>query len=797
MAGLVSNIYPITNLHALSSKYRLYRIKGLKPEQDEYYQNCQRIVRILSYKLQNPVTIIEQDELPYLVVRDDATEEPETPFNVVDKKYVEFIPNSTKYDLNFSQLTPIQIPVAIRFLNFVIQGEIRERHRLWQPKSGTPFFNKSAKPLGQNRMRHPGFVARPIVFGETSIGICVDVTATVLDANPLPRILNRNDFWKWRNTKCIYRNGHQWYEIEVADIDDDYTVSTKPVIEDGETYNLLDLIVKKTADPKPIELTKVHSDGSVIIYYNSRGEERSAPSELCYPIYGTHDLKTGASHAHSILDPDIRKQSIQNVVRQYLNQMKFDDVLIQVDKHPLEIPNRSFVVPDIQFGNGKVLSVRKTPDAIHTDLDMLGQMRLSLIQDNDIGFYDKRLLDFHYVMLPQSVYDTYGKRLIDDLKDEVNHLFPQGKLDYNPTIVTYNDYGQRRSYQVQARIIEKKIKDYPWKPNACAIVMLHPIDDKKVREEDPLGGLVMRLLIDKSVKPAIIHSKDREGWYQLAHQNQNSVYVQSHDPKKRGRLLGYLRNVAINKVLLTNWRWPFILATPLHADIIVGLDVKNHTAGLVVVSKNGQFVRFLPKKSNQKEKLEFDQARSYLRLLLLEEITKNGKPVKYIVIHRDGTLFETERKGFNAAIKELKAEGKLPPDANLTIVEISKSSMISLRLFNVTYGKEANNNISNPQVGDYFIANKTEAFLCSTGRAFARRGTSNPLNIHYVEGEMSFEMCLEDIYALTTLAWTRPEDCSRDPITVKLNDRFLREQDTSFDGDVLDYNVEDKELVYE
>jgi hypothetical protein len=49
----------------------------------------------------------------------------------------------------------------------------------------------------------------------------------------------------------------------------------------------------------------------------------------------------------------------------------------------------------------------------------------------------------------------------------------------------------------------------------------------------------------------------------------------------RGKALGYLRNVALNHVILTNQQWPFELASPLHADVVIGLDVKAHSCCLI------------------------------------------------------------------------------------------------------------------------------------------------------------------------------------------------------------------------
>jgi hypothetical protein len=43
------------------------------------------------------------------------------------------------------------------------------------------------------------------------------------------------------------------------------------------------------------------------------------------------------------------------------------------------------------------------------------------------------------------------------------------------------------------------------------------------------------------------------------------------------------------------------------------------------------------------------------------------------------------------------------------------------------------------------------------------------------------------------LAWTRPEDCCRDPITIKLNDRWLGEDGTDVEeGDETDEIAEEE-----
>ena len=129
-------------------------------------------------------------------------------------------------------------------------------------------------------------------------------------------------------------------------------------------------------------------------------------------------------------------------------------------------------------------------------------------------------------------------------------------------------------------------------------------------------------------------------------------------------------------------------------------------------------------------------------------------------------------------------------DGTLTILEISKSAPVRLRLFEVQRTHGPRPYVQNPQVGFYAIINGNEGFLCSTGRAFPRRGTVQPLHIRCVREGIPLVQALEDVYALTTLAWTRPEDCSRYPITIKLTDRWLGEEASEFDEDALLYETE-------
>ncbi|HEY9853863.1 MAG TPA: hypothetical protein V6D28_30620 [Leptolyngbyaceae cyanobacterium] len=775
-----SNIFPFLNLSDLATQYQLYEIRGLK-SRAEYYQNRQNLIHRLSYQLKHPVTIIELDEKPCLVVSADAPEVPER-FQVI-RGIVYFNPTGSTFDLDYSLRTPQNDEICLRFLRFMVQSALFENAQLWQPSSGSPFFEKAPIQNFGSILLFQGCSVRPTFTESGQLGLCVDVQHKFISKDPLPTYLIEQTFQQYKATHCIYHFGHQWYEIQLSEVSD-LNVSEE-MIPDGDNWiSLLEYTIKRSRKPIPEDLASIAQDASVVHYFTNQNEDRAAIAALCHLVYDSGHPSIQKYHAHTILKPGVRRSKIRQLVEKYLQEITFGNVALKVSPTPEQAPQKVFILPDYRFGNGHKLSVRGTAEAEQITLDKVGQKRAELLRNPEVGMYVQERFDRQYLVLPQTVGDSFGSVFVEDLQKSVDRLYPAGG-GYQPEVIYYPDRGFR-TYIEQGKAILKTVEENGVQ-SGYAVVMLNPTS-MLPRQHDPLAALVVRKLKDFDLFAATIHSAMGKDCYEQRYDANGQPFYAVRD-HMNGKLQGYLRNVALNKVLLTNEKWPFVLDTPLLADVIIGIDVKHNTAGYIVINKNADRIWSLPPiQSTQKEQLSSEQIRACLIEILSTEAELATYQLVHIVIHRDGRMYECEIEGAKQAIDLLKTKGILPENATLTILEISKSAPVSLRLFDIV--GSSGQIVNNPKIGSYRIVGN-DGYLCATGRPFLRNGTVNPLHVRYVEGQLAFENCLEDVFYLTALTWTKPDDCSRYPITTKLNDRRLREDASEYDEDSFQFSLPD------
>jgi hypothetical protein len=415
----------------------------------------------------------------------------------------------------------------------------------------------------------------------------------------------------------------------------------------------------------------------------------------------------------------------------------------------------------------------------------------------DAGFFAKKPIDRQYLIMPKFMRDSFGPKFVEELKQQFTRLFcPTGEIPYDPVVITYNSNVRQSVYSLGNEILQSVSKFVHSSPlflyQGYGLVIIPKLGLHARTKEDELGNLLMSELRKIGIHVSISHTEIPSSAYvQVTFNGGQTGWTVVNDQRVARMFRGYMENLALNKVLLLNNRWPFVLGKPLHTDLVIGIDVKNNTAGFMITEKDGRHFRFVSSDSDQKEKLSSGHLSTKLHSILREGLEGSSFKVRDVTIHRDGKLFAEEIMGIKDAFDSLAKDGLIANDYNCNLVEIRKTSRIPVRFFETTTPLGASQEISlNPTFGCYKLFGST-GFLVTTGRPFTYQGTSKPLQVVKIEGELDLAMVLEDVFALANLAWTKPDSCLRIPITMKMLDIRLREWGGDYDEDQLRFEEED------
>lgn len=783
-----TNIFLIENLEDLNCKYDLYKVRGLNPNSENYHVNKQHLLNILRSKTHTPIQFFKSDK-DLLIAQLTGYEDLPDSESLI-RASVRIKKLNKDNELRFDSLTKQTAPLAKKFLEWELQHTFYNNNALWQPSSGFPYYHKSPDNTLKNKSKkvdvYNGFASRIILLNGNKLGVCVDVTNKYVSREYLPSQIERDYFnQNCRGNKCLYEYGKNWYEFKIQSLND--LKANEYILPNG--LDLFTDVHTKAGKYKLPSLLSLPEDCSVITYYNSRNEARHAPSGLCKLTYGTTHPEVKKIHKFTIKPPYKRRDEIRFIVNTYFNDLRFSQKRIILSNTPFTIPNRSFALPDLRFGNNKVLSIGGQAGTIRTTFEEYGNKKKELLYSKDAGLFNKeKILDRQYILLPNSISKTYGPLFIKDIKAMFKRLYTHDTdLVYSPNVFYYNDSVQKGVYRLGQEII-KAVEDNQI-PFGFGLVMIPKIKSKYKNKEDELANLVMKELRERDLFVSVIHTsvlKDSYNIYQDRNGNISCTLVSDNRGLKKYK--GYLQNVILNKILITNNYKPFILRTPLNADLIIGIDVKNETAGFTAISKNTEIIFFENSESHYKEQLGKNEVRSKIYQIINDE--RDFHNIESIVIHRQGKVFPTEIEGINLALNKLANKGIISPNFNCTFVDLRTSSRVPYRQFYIKNNEYHHiESIYNPRIGSYFLLSDEEGYLCNTGFPYYHKGTTNPLHI-LKNGPMDMKSVMKDVFYTANLTWTKIDYCSRQPITIKLNDIRLREIAGEYDEDALMYEVE-------
>lgn len=781
--SIETTCFRIDGLDALRTTYRLYQVAGLRRGGRDYYSNFQRLVRQLSFGMRAPVTTYDVRGETCLVV---PTESEAPPGHVMLVGAVaELRDTGNTIDLDFTDGHPEFNPVRLRFLQFIFQGALWQDSRLWQPGAGQPFFfKKPEKQLLGGIDLYEGFAVRAALHPEGGFGLVMDLRRKLVSGSPLPTRARREHINALKGRSCVYKMGHNWFEVTLDGLSD-LSIGKPSIQLDGEAVSLIDYLHRKSRKPVPASIANLSPDGAAVYYRTNGPGQRSAPAALCHLVEDTHSREGARHQRETVIEPRDRRRQINRLVSMFLTQVSVGNVSLSVSDQAGLTRAKPFSPPSLCFGNDVTLSLNGNGHHVRAAIHDYGRSRLTCLMDKEAGFFEQSPLDRQYFVLPKSVENSYGPQFLEDLKTRVQDLYPSGG-GYDPEVIVYDDLNTERDFTGQSRAIREAVGNSQVKPG-YALVMVHRYG-RRPRSADQLAAWTTKefpTLFELSA--AVIHTDMARKAYGSRTCGDETRYAVREN--ERNRFSGYLRNVALNKILLTNGKWPFVLDTPLHADVVIGIDVKNNTAAFTLIANGGKIVRFSTSASRQKERLLKSQVAQFVSDLIRRENSYFSQRPKQIVIHRDGRAWQAEIEGLKEACGQLTIEGCLDPGWHLTVVEIAKSAPAPLRLFDVRKPEgETRTHVENPTVGNWVQMAPNEGYVCTTGHPFRIPGTANPLHIRRTAGQMSIEHCLSDVFSLSCLTWTRPEGAMRLPLSIKLCDRSLFDEATEYDQDAIEFD---------
>jgi Piwi domain len=779
-----TNSFKITGLDDLKITYRLFQIVGLRRDGMDYYGNVQKLSRRLSSQMRAPVTTYERNDETFALVPEGYGEPPSEVLLVGGVAMLR--DKGDTIVLSFRSDGSNLDPIRMRFLQFSVESPLRREPRLWRPGSGRPFFfRKPGKALGDLDL-YEGFTVRVVPHSEGGFGVMVDLRRKLVARLPLSDSIMREEVARLKGRSCLYRMGNDWYEISLSGLSD-AKVGERSIPLDGKAVSLIDYLHTRSSKPVPPSIAGLSPEGAAVYYRENGPEQRSAPAALCHLIEDTH-AESGARHqSETTVEPGIRYHQINRIVRMFLGSLLVGGVELKVSEKAGFAEDELLPVPTLLFGNDRKLK----PVDDGNDLDMVrdySRLRLRTLEDSSAGFFEQSLLARQYFIVPKSVHNSSGAQFLHDLKAQMKSFYPSGG-DYDPEVIAYDDLTGSRDFAGQSRAIRAALEVADVQPG-FGLLMVHRAEQRP-RSADKLAAWAVKELAQKfQMMSSVIHTDMVRRAYTTQRRGSGIRYVAKESEQRR--LRGYIRNVVLNKILLTNGKWPFVLDTPLNADVVIGIDVKNSTSAFTLIAGGGRIIRFSISPSRQKERLLKNQVAQYVADLLRKERRNLPTEPAEIVVHRDGSAWDSEIEGLKEACRQLAIEGVISEGWRLNIVEIAKSAPAPMRIFDVNPGRDGRETVvENPVVGSWVGIGDNEGFVCTTGRPFTIPGTARPLHVKRRYGEMPIESCLSDVFDLSCLTWGRPESAMRLPISIKLCDRSLFEEAEDVNVDEVEFGSDD------
>lgn len=182
--------------------------------------------------------------------------------------------------------------------------------------------------------------------------------------------------------------------------------------------------------------------------------------------------------------------------------------------------------------------------------------------------------------------------------------------------------------------------------------------------------------------------------------------------------------------------------------------------------------RTIPKPDTKHESINKRILTDSIEQLLVERLWRRFDPLTSLLVQRDGRFCGEEEQAVLEAVGRLKQSNRILEDAEVSLVDLRKTSENPVRLWEI----DSFGNVNNPLEGTALHLNAKTLVIASTGQATLRQGTANPFMLVSNGHCNDINRAGQAVFAATQLNWSSPQVAQRLPIHVKNSDELLQDR---------------------
>src|SRR6266542_736270 len=583
------NLFRINNLPEMNFSYKLvdFNLHFNTGQEDRFNKQLQKIALQVSSLSGGPSALVKRNDQFHVAIPTDRNL-PDTIINVVPYN-IRVSMHSQEHKVSISNATSDNIDVVNKFLDFEIRRQLSRDKDLWKLNSSQFFLKQPVYSQDDSTINiYEGFSYKLVRLGN-QFYICLDLSTKYIDKNFLPHYVNERNVHivgpSFKGRRFLYLNGENWYAVELAGFGGQ--IQHHEFDNDGKSIDVYNYVLNKANGRKQDILNVLKPTDLTMLYvYPGRSmEPHSGAASLAKMLYSTQDKEVQSLHKFSIKDPTRRFEAIQSYVREYLQDIKFNQIPVSINADPLVEKVPHFTMPTLKFNNDQVLKAGHYSTGGNASLREFAAERRQHLVDN--GVINKTPFDEQFLLVP----DSMDRKLVEAFQ-------------------------KNAEYQIKAlapAFTSFKIIRYPAKGNQAATFQIQEIE-RVLRQQNATNGFALFILPDltfesaryvrsfhdclknkfyPNLKVQCASAYKIKGFFKLFPSEAKNLSEYKVPEDRRPKFRSYLLNLVLEH-LIVNRKWPYALSENLYYDVYIGIDVHDRYAGFTFFFRNGENIFFFP-----------------------------------------------------------------------------------------------------------------------------------------------------------------------------------------------------------